>query len=121
MIVTRRLLATLGVVLGIALLLVAPGRLEAQAPPPGDSLVLRVDGMVCSLCAYGVERRLKRLEPVEGVHVDLDAHRVVVTLRPGTAVSDSTLGREVRRAGFALRGVSRLQRAATAGPPGNRR
>jgi len=96
--------------LGAALLLVVPAHLEAQAPPPEDSLVLRVDGMVCSLCAYGAERRLKRLDAVEGVHVDLDAHRVVVTLRPGTTVSDSTLGQEVRRAGFALRGVTRLAR-----------
>lgn len=111
---------SLAVVLGAAVLLVAPGRLEAQAPPPGDSLVLRVDGMVCSLCAYGAERRLKRLGEVEGVHVDLDAHSVVVTLRPGTALSDSTLDREVRRAGFALRGVSRHQRASAAPPPANR-
>lgn len=98
------------VIVGAALLLAAPARLEAQAPVPQDSLVLRVDGMVCSLCAYGAERRLKRLDEVEGVHVDLDAHRVVVTLRPGTTVSDSTLGNEVRRAGFALRGVTRFAR-----------
>lgn len=109
--VRRNLIGPFAVVVGAALLLlVAPARLEAQAPPPQDSLVLRVDGMVCSLCAYGVERRLKRLDQVEGVQVDLDAHRVVVTLRPGGAVSDSTLGREVRRAGFALRGVTRFAR-----------
>lgn len=111
--VRRNLIGPLAVILGTGLLFAAPVRLEAQAPPAQDSLVLSVDGMVCSLCAYGVERRLKRLDGVEGVHVDLDAHRVVVTLRPGTAVSDSTLGDEVRRAGFALRGVTRFARGAT--------
>jgi hypothetical protein len=47
--------------------------------------------------------------------VDLDAHRVVVTLRLGTTVSDSTLGQEIRRAGFALRGVTRFARDRTPG------
>lgn len=104
-----KLFGTLTGIVGAALLLAAPVPLQAQAPPQ-DSLVLRVDGMVCSLCAYGAERRLKRLDEVEGVHVDLDAHRVVVTLRPGMTVSDSTLSREIRRAGFALRGVTRFAR-----------
>jgi len=84
-----------------------------QAPAPGDSLRLKVDGMVCSLCAYGVERRLKKIEHVEGVRVELDSGLVVLTLRPGTVVSDSVLTAEVRRAGFALRGVTRFNRRRT--------
>jgi len=36
-----------------------------QAPAAGDSLRLKVDGMVCSLFAYGIERRLKKIEHVE--------------------------------------------------------
>lgn len=89
--------------------------LAAQAPPPGDSLRLKVDGMVCSLCAYGAERRLRRVENVERVRVDLDSGLVVVLLRPGTAVSDSTLADQIRRAGFALRQVRRFQRERGAG------
>jgi copper chaperone CopZ len=69
--------------------------------------------MVCSLCAYGVERRLKKIEQVEGVRVELDSGLVVLTLRPGTVVSDSVLTAEVRRAGFALRGVTRFNRRRT--------
>ncbi len=77
--------------------------------------------MVCSLCAYGVERRLKSLDQVDQVRVNLDSGLVVVLLHPGAAISDSVLGREVRRAGFALRAVARLQRRSpTAGPSGER-
>lgn len=72
--------------------------------------------MVCSLCAYGVERRLGKLDQVEDVKVNLDSALVVVLLKPGVAVSDSTLSAEVRRAGFALRGVQRLKREPTGGP-----
>lgn len=100
----------------VAFALWLPTSLPGQAAPaPGDSMRLRVDGMVCSLCAFGVERRLKRIVQVERVHVDLDSGLVVVVLRPGTAVADSTLTAEVRRAGFALRGVTRFARGRRAG------
>lgn len=94
----------------LALALAAPARSPAQAPPAGDSLRLNVDGMVCSLCAYGVERRLKKIDRVEQVKVLLDSGLVVVLLEPGTGVSDSVLRQEVRRAGFALREVTRFPR-----------
>lgn len=102
----------------VAALLVAlarpvSGQAPAPAAPPGDSLRLAVDGMVCSLCAYGAERRLKKIEHVDGVTVQLDSGLVVLTLRPGAAVSDSLLTAEVRRAGFALRGVTRFNRRRT--------
>lgn len=88
----------------------ALGQTPAVPAPPGDSLRLEVDGMVCSLCAYGVERRLKKIEHVERVTVELDSALVVLTLRRGAAVSDSVLTAEVRRAGFALRGITRFDR-----------
>lgn len=97
----------------VALARPASGQAPAPAAPPGDSLRLKVDGMVCSLCAYGAERRLKKIDHVEGVTVELDSGLVVLTLRPGTVVSDSALAAEVRRAGFALRGVTRFNRRRT--------
>ncbi len=105
---TVLLFVTGGLILGAA----GGSRLEAQAPagPPGDSLRLTVDGMVCSLCAYGVERRLEKLGQVEQVQVNLDSGLVVVSLKPGAAVSDSTLAEEIRKSGFALRGIERFDR-----------
>lgn len=92
-------------------------RLPAQAQPRGDSLRLRVDGMVCSLCAYGVERRLSKLDQVERVKVDLDSGLVVILLKPRLTVGDSTIAEEVRRAGFALRRIERFTRAASRDSP----
>ncbi|MGH7701061.1 MAG: heavy-metal-associated domain-containing protein [Gemmatimonadales bacterium] len=101
----RNTVVTLALWIGLAAL---PSPAAAQAP--GDSLRLTVDGMVCSLCAYGVEHRLGKLDQVEQVNVNLDSGLVVVLLKRGAAVSDSTLTEEVRRAGFALRGVQRFKR-----------
>lgn len=108
----KNALVTLALVIGLGAL---PAAGAAQAPTSGDSLRLQVDGMVCSLCAYGVERRLGRLEPVEQVKVNLDSGLVVVVLKPGSTVSDSTLAEEVRKAGFALRDVARFTRAKQPG------
>lgn len=108
----RQGLVTLALMIGMAAL---PGATAAQTPPQGDSLRLRVDGMVCSLCAYGVERRLGKLEAVDEVEVNLDSALVVVVLKPGRAVSDSTLSEEVRRAGFTLRAVQRFTRKPRGG------
>jgi copper chaperone CopZ len=107
----KNALMTLALLSGLAGL---PGTAKAQAAP-GDSLRLNVDGMVCSLCAYGVERRLGKLGQVEEVKVNLDSGLVVVLLKPGAAVTDSTLSEEVRRAGFALRGVQRFKREPAGG------
>lgn len=106
----------------VSMILVAtlPHPVGAQAPP-GDSLRLKVDGMVCSLCAYGVERRLKSLHAVDQVRVELDSALVVLLLQPGGAVSDSVLQREVRRAGFSLRGVSRYARSPGMAKPRGQR
>ncbi len=94
----------------IALAGVLPQAAPAQAGSLGDSLRLNVDGMVCSLCAYGVERRLGKVDHVDQVKVNLDSGLVVVLLKPGATVSDSLLSEEVRRAGFALRRVQRFKR-----------
>ncbi len=94
----------------IALAAVLPRAAAAQAGALGDSLRLNVDGMVCSLCAYGVERRLGKVDQVDQVKVNLDSGLVVVLLKPGATVSDSLLSEEVRRAGFVLRGVQRFTR-----------
>lgn len=106
-------LVTVALLVGLGVAL--PSAAAAQAASPGDSLRLTVDGMVCSLCAFGVERRLGKLDQVTEVRVNLDSGLVVVLLKPGTTVSDSTLSEEVRRAGFALRGVQRFKREPAGG------
>ena len=38
----------------------------------GTKYVMRVDGLACPYCAYGIERKLKKIEGVEQIDVDLD-------------------------------------------------
>ena len=89
---TLRLLTPLAVLLAIAL------------APPAHAQILEarqaVFGMDCSPCAYSLERRLGRLDGVEGVTVSLNESEAVVRLRNGNAARLGALREAVREAGF---------------------
>jgi len=78
--------------------------LWAQAALAGE-YVMRVDGLACPFCAYGVEKKLKRLEGVKGVDVDLDRGLVTVEVENGVILPDERLRELFRDAGFTYRGT----------------
>lgn len=75
----------------------APARIEAT-----------INGMVCSFCVQGIERKLRSLNATENVSVDIQKHRVNVTLRPGGQISDQQLRQAIRDAGFDVRELKRF-------------
>ena len=68
-----------------------------------EQIVLRVDGLACPFCAYGLEKKLERVSGVDRVDVRMDAGRVVLEPSPGAVVSTDSLERAVSDAGFSLR------------------
>ena len=78
---------------------------------------ISVNGMVCSFCAQGIEKRLKALPGTESVHIDLSKGMVVITARPGATLDPATLKKAVRDAGYDVRGIEGPS-AAGAGVPG---
>ncbi len=70
-----------------------------------EEIVLRVDGLACPFCAYGLEKKLQRVSGVDRVDVQMDAGRVVLEPSPGAIVSADDLERAVSDAGFSLRGT----------------
>ncbi len=78
--------------------------LGAQTALAGE-YVMRVDGLACPFCAYGVEKKLKRLEGVKDVDVDLDRGLVKVEVQDGVTLPDERLRKLFRDAGFTYRGT----------------
>ncbi|PAP74526.1 heavy-metal-associated domain-containing protein [Rubrivirga marina] len=107
---TLRLLA----LLGLAALL---------APPPAHAQIQQarqaVFGMDCSPCAYALERRLGRLDGVEGVTVSLNDAEAVVRLRGANDALLGALREAVREAGFDPRATT-LRVAGTLRQTGGR-
>jgi len=72
----------------------------------GTQYELRVDGLSCPFCAYGIEKKLKKTAGVKSVDVDLERGVVTVKTGEGATLSEPQLKRLVKEAGFTLKSLS---------------
>ena len=119
---TRRLasaMAAAGLALAVPGLVQAqsqddPGSHDTRATSPdgvlqGASLILKVDGMSCPFCAYGLEKRLKELDAVDAVRIRVGDGQVQIRTHDGATLEDEALNGAVEKAGFTLRQIHRVQ------------
>ncbi len=66
------------------------------------SAELRVNGLSCPFCAFGIEKKLLDVDGVQGVEVFLDDGRIALTFEPENAATVSDLEKAVEKAGFEL-------------------
>ena len=64
---------------------------------------LRVDGLACPFCAYGIEKKLNAIKGVQGVGVDIASGIVTVTMAEGASLDEAAAKQAVKDAGFTLR------------------
>jgi mercuric ion binding protein len=79
-------------------LALAAAPLLALAQP--QSLRAEVNGMVCSFCAQGIEKRMKTLPATQAVWVDLKNKTVAVEMKPGQRIDEATFRQEMKEAGY---------------------
>lgn len=72
-----------------------------------EKIVIRVDGLSCPFCAYGLEKNLKKLEGVERVDIKVNDGIAEVTLKEGKKLDDKALKEAVKKAGFTPREIKR--------------
>lgn len=91
-------------ILGLALM-VTPDAGVRGAEWPASSYVLRVDGLACPYCGYGVEKQFQKQDGVERTDIDIENGVVIVHVAPGTSFSDEQLRQIIHDAGFELGGI----------------
>jgi copper chaperone CopZ len=101
----RRALISLVFVTGASLLPPAWSAVE------GSRVEITVNGMVCSYCAQGIERNLRRLSLTQAVAVDLKQHRVTISVKPGAVVDDQQIRKAIRDSGFDVREIRTIKSA----------
>ncbi|MBI3937761.1 MAG: heavy-metal-associated domain-containing protein [Betaproteobacteria bacterium] len=94
-------------VLVLGLVLMSVSAFAAQ-----QAYKLRVDGLACPFCAYGIEKKLNAVKGVQRVEVDISSGSVTVTMAEGTSLDEATAKQAVKDAGFTLRGFEPAQPAA---------
>ena len=69
----------------------------------GTQYQMRVDGLACPYCAYGIEKKLNAIEGVEKIDVDLENGLVIVNVIEGVKLSDEQMTQLFDDAGFSYR------------------
>lgn len=67
---------------------------------------LRVNGMTCPFCAFGIEKKLQGVDGVTKVEVLLDEGRLHLDLAPGNDATTAAFEAAVEKAGFELAGLA---------------
>jgi mercuric ion binding protein len=72
----------------------------------GTEYRMRVDGLACPYCAYGIEKKLKAIEGVGKIDVDLNAGLVTVEVDEGVSLTEPQMETLFQDAGFTFRGMT---------------
>lgn len=91
----------------LALPAVAPAQEEGTQEPETRRIEVTILGMSCPFCAYGVEQKLKKLDGVQDLRVDLKSGVATVELAEGADLSNEILRKMVEDAGFEVAGIER--------------
>lgn len=67
---------------------------------------MRVDGLACPYCAYGIEKKLTAINGVQGIDVDLDAGIVRVDVNGGVELTEAAMKQLFNDAGFTYRSMT---------------
>ena len=66
---------------------------------------MRVDGLVCPFCAYGIEKKLKAIDGVQNIDIDLDKGLIVVIGNGNINLTDEQMTILFQDAGFTFRSM----------------
>ena len=92
-------------VLGLAAMVVA---ISAAVASP-KAYRLRVDGLACPFCAYGIEKQLTAIDGVAAVETHIKDGAVIVTMKEGATLDEAAAKRAVDDAGFTLQRFEQVQ------------
>lgn len=83
----------------------------AQEPATEDDgpriIEVTILGMACPFCSYGVQQKMKRLEGMADLEIDLNTGLATVTVAERKDLSNELLIRTVKDAGFEVAKISR--------------
>ena len=74
----------------------------------GASVRLKVNGMVCPFCAYGLEKRLGEIASVDAVLIRISDGLVQIRTKEDQELTDEVLEDAVKKSGFTLTEIERL-------------
>lgn len=84
--------------------------LNAQEPKPlSGKIKVGVDGLSCPFCAYGLEKKLKKMDGVAEIKIDVENAFTILTIKEGKSVTEEEIRKNVKDAGFTARKIEELE------------
>ncbi len=75
----------------------------------GETLEVKVKGMVCAFCANGIESKLKDLEKVKKIDVSLEKKRVLIEFDGKALLSDKEVTKLIIDTGYNVVSIKRTK------------
>jgi mercuric ion binding protein len=72
------------------------------------TIKVRVDGLSCPFCAYGLEKKLKKMDGVEKIEISVEDAYALLTIEDGKVVSEKAIRENVKDAGFTAREITEV-------------
>ena len=91
------------ILMGLLLTMIVVPAFAQDSP---RQISIRVDGLSCPFCAYGLEKKLKRMEGTEKVWIDIEHGVAEITVAEGKTIREVDLRKAVEDAGFTPRGIT---------------
>ena len=110
----HRLAPAIRMAISGAIMMLVLATSTAMAQGMGPVYELRVDGLACPFCAYGVEKQLSKIDGVEKIGTDIRAGAMMITMAVGAKLDEPAARQAVEAAAFTLRGFKQVQ---TTGQP----
>ena len=70
-----------------------------------DEVKVRVDGLSCPFCAYGLEKKLNDLVGVDSIYIDFEEGLVVMQVTDSENISEEEIRVKIEEAGFTPREI----------------
>jgi copper chaperone CopZ len=75
----------------------------------GETLKIKVDGMVCGFCAASIEKKMKANTATADVFVSLENKIVAVAEKPGQKLDEAALKTQIADAGYEVKTIERVK------------
>ena len=87
---------------------------QAQNKIENPDVTIAVNGLACPFCAYGLEKKLKKLDGVEALTVDMKEGPVQMKIKEGAPVTEEQISEAVTDAGFTVTEITYPEKKKTA-------
>lgn len=68
---------------------------------------VKVSGMVCSMCAQGIQKKFSKISEVKDIKVDLDSKNVTISTKDDLDIQDSKIKELITEAGYNVASIER--------------